>query len=91
MKAQELIRRISEIVYTVMKSRNVVEYNDYALQEDIRELIVPFVNQFKKEVCEKQREICADKARTEAIDLPNKDYLIYDVDKYSILNAPEPD
>jgi len=47
--------------------------------------------QFKKDVCKKQREICADKARTKLIDLPNKDYLIYDVDKYSILNAPEPE
>jgi len=50
-----------------------------------------YLEQFKKEVCKKQREICADKARTESIDLPNKDYLIYDVDKYSILNAPEPE
>ncbi|MEK0369515.1 MAG: hypothetical protein QQN62_07940, partial [Nitrosopumilus sp.] len=50
MEATELNRRISEVVYTVMKSKGVVEYNDYSLQEEIRELIMPFINQFKKEI-----------------------------------------
>ena len=50
MKIKKLIQRISEVVYTVMKSRNVVEYNDYFLQQEIRELILPFINRFKKEV-----------------------------------------
>ena len=50
MKAKELNRRISEVVYTVMKSKGVVEYNDYSLQEEIRELIMPFINQFEKEI-----------------------------------------
>ena len=53
MTSKELNRRISEVVYTVMKSKGVVEYNDYSLQEEIRELIMPFINQFKKEVEEK--------------------------------------
>ena len=50
MKAKELNKRISEVVYTVMKSKGVVEYNDYSLHEEIRELIMPFINQFEKEV-----------------------------------------
>ena len=91
MKTEELKRDISEVIWNVMKKKGVLEYNDGFLQEEIREKITPFINQFKTDVCKKQREICADKARTESIDLPNKDYLIYDVDKDSILNAPEPE
>ena len=50
MKAKELKKRISEVVYTVMKSKGVKEHTDYSLHEEIRELIMPFMNQSEKEV-----------------------------------------
>ena len=58
MKAEELKREISEIIWNVMKSNNVVEYNDRYLHDEIRKKIMPLINQFKKDVCKKQRKIC---------------------------------
>ena len=50
MTAEELRREISGVIFDVMKNRNVLEYNDGYLHEEIRVKIMPFINQFKKEV-----------------------------------------
>ena len=56
MKAEKLKKEISEVVWSVMKSNNIVEYNDGFLHDEIREKIMPLINQFKEENCKKYRE-----------------------------------
>ncbi len=51
---------------------------------------IELINQFKKEVCKKQREICAEKAELDADYLPTKG-IQYFVKRDSIINALEPD
>ena len=90
MKAIELKQEISEVVFNIMEKRNVIEYNDGGLHKEIRKLIMPLIDQFKKDVCKKQREICANIRNDNPLSCKyfKSGVYIYTED---ILNVPEPD
>ena len=99
MKAEELLEKLIKLdciynligaeieAYSVYISNNVFEI----WEKRKTKIQLKLIDQFKKEVCEKQKKICAEKAEIDSDYLPAKDELQYFIEPDSILNAPEPD